>query len=117
MAIIFKWQDAVADEEVKPGTKRIVLSQGKSIQIIRYDKEGGGITPEHSHPEELIGILIKGKQEATLNGEKVTLLPGMGYYIPANEKHGPFTNVGGETCVTLDIVSPPRTAEAYKEKK
>jgi len=117
MADIFKWQDVATDEEVKPGTKRRILARGKSIQIIVYDKEKGGVTPEHSHPEELIGILIMGKQEAVLNGEKVTIQAGMGYYIPANEKHGPFTNVGEETCVTLDIVSPPRTMETYKNKK
>jgi hypothetical protein len=103
MGIVFKWRDAVAEEEVKSGTNRKILAVGKGIQIIRYDKESGGVTPEHSHPEELIGILIKGKQEAILNGEKMTILP--------------FTNVGDETCVTLDIVSPPRISEAYKKNK
>lgn len=117
MAVIFNWKGAAAEDEVKPGLVRIILAQGKGIQIIRYDKEPGGTTPEHSHSEELIGLLIAGKQEATLNGQRVTILPGMGYYIPANELHGPFTNVGDETCISLDIVSPPRTVEAYRPKK
>lgn len=120
MAIIFEWKDAAMEEGVKQEAMRRtgrILAQGKDIQIIRYDKEPGGVTPEHSHPEELIGILIKGKQEAILNGERVSIAAGMGYYIPANENHGPFTNVGDETCVTLDIVTPPRVMKADKPEK
>lgn len=120
MAIIFEWKDASAGEGMKQETMRRtgrVLAQGKDIQIIRYDKEPGGVTPEHSHPEELIGILIKGKQEAILNGQKVTIEAGMGYLIPPNENHGPFTNVSDETCVSLDIVTPPRILKTDKVEK
>ena len=117
MASLFQWQEAISEEEVKPGTTRRVgrlLAHGKDIQLIRYDRAPGGVTPEHRHPEELIGIVIQGKQEAVLNGKKVSITAGMGYYIPADEKHGPFVNIGDETCITLDIVSPPRVFEFGK---
>jgi quercetin dioxygenase-like cupin family protein len=117
VAIVF---DATIKDPIKPGIKeRIgrILAQGENIQVIQYIKKPGGITPEHSHPEELIGILIKGKQESVLNGKKVTILPGMGYYIPPNENHGPFTNISDETSITLDIVSPPRIMDEDKPKK
>ena len=111
MATVFQWQEAISEEEVKPGmTQRVgkLLAHGKDIQLIRYDRAPGGVTPEHSHPEELIGIMIKGRQEAVINGERVTITAGIGYHVPANEKHGPFINVGDETCISLGILSPPR---------
>ena len=117
MAKVFVWKDKKGENEVVKGVTRTVLAKGEKLEIFLYDKEPGVVSPEHSHEHELIGLLIKGRQKAILNGEEVTIEPGMAYYIPGGELHGPFTTIGSEHSITLDIVSPPRNIEWRSGKK
>jgi quercetin dioxygenase-like cupin family protein len=48
--------------------------------LYRHRKERAEGAPEHSHPQELRTILLKGEAEAYFNGQKSILKPRNGYY-------------------------------------
>ncbi|MFQ6110831.1 MAG: cupin domain-containing protein [Nitrospinota bacterium] len=113
---VFRAEDT-PKEEVYKGMYRRRLALGKNLMMNIYEQEPGAVTPEHSHSQELMAILLEGKVEAVFNGVKHLLGPGSGYYIPSNVIHGPFTVVGNEKAVYVDVLSPPRAIEGYAEKK
>ncbi|MEM2896467.1 MAG: cupin domain-containing protein [Candidatus Bathyarchaeia archaeon] len=91
-----------------------VLLSGKNIMIILVEIEPNGIIPEHSHPNEQMGICLKGRAEFKSDGKRQIVNPGTVYYFPSNEKHS-VELIGEETGVFLDIFSPPR--EDYIRKQ
>ena len=113
---VFKVEEVQA-EEVYKGDRRRRLAAGKNMTLNMYEQDPGAITPEHSHPQELMAVVLKGKVEVQFNGKKYVLGPGEGYHIPGNVMHGPFTVVGDETVVYIDVLSPPREIEEYAGKK
>lgn len=104
-------------KHVRKGIKGTTIVVGSNIQLNYYEVDPGAETPEHSHPQEIIGLTIKGEYEAILNGKVVRSREGEGYYIPANAMHGPFKNVGSTKAVSLDFISPLRDTEPYREEE
>ncbi len=66
----------------------------------------GGVVPEHSHPHEQISVVISGKLEFSVDGEKKTVSAGEAVLVPSNASHGAIA-VGGP-CVVYDSWSPVR---------
>ena len=62
------------------------LSQAKNHQILFMEFEEGVELSEHSH-EAQIGIVLEGKIELTVGGEKRVYKKGDWYHIPAGVKH------------------------------
>jgi ethanolamine utilization protein EutQ (cupin superfamily) len=62
------------------------LSQAETHQILfmRFDKDAD--FPEHYHDAQ-IGVVLEGKIELTIGGEKKTYTKGDRYYIPKGVKH------------------------------
>jgi len=67
--------------------------------------QGSGI-PEHAHPHEQIGTVLKGKLELTIAGEKRIVAPGGAYHIPSNVTHSGLC-VEGPADV-LEMFAPVR---------
>jgi quercetin dioxygenase-like cupin family protein len=61
--------------------------------------------PEHAHPQEQISVVITGKFEMTLDGEKRQLEKGTIALIPANVKH---SGRALTDCEILDVFYPLR---------
>lgn len=68
--------------------------------------EANQIVPRHQHPHEQLGIVLEGQMELTLGEETRLLSPGDAYTIPPNLPHSARTL--DQSCVVLDIFSPPR---------
>ena len=62
------------------------LSQSEKHQIIFMEFDEDVDFPEHSHAAQ-IGIVLEGKIELTIGGEKRKYEKGERYYIPAGVKH------------------------------
>ena len=62
------------------------LSQSDSHQIIFMEFEKDVYLPEHSHAAQ-IGIVLEGKIELTVDGEKAAYTKGDRYYIPEGLLH------------------------------
>jgi quercetin dioxygenase-like cupin family protein len=102
---------------IAKGIKRRTLAKGANMILNMYINEKGEGAPEHSHPQELMAILLKGEVEAHFNGEKYILKPGNGYHIPASVIHGPFKTISDEPAMYIDILSPVREVEEYADSR
>ena len=81
---------------------------GRSIQILheRYQPgaDTGKVALEHSGEEG--GVVIRGRLELTVGGERHVLGPGDAYYFDSSRPHH-FRNVGSEPCEVVSACSPP----------
>jgi transcriptional regulator with XRE-family HTH domain len=81
---------------------------GRSIQILheRYQPgaDTGKVALEHTGEEG--GVVISGRLELTVNGERHVLGPGDAYYFDSSRPHH-FRNVGTESCEVVSACSPP----------
>ena len=66
----------------------------------------GAVVPEHSHPHEQIGLVLRGTLELTIDGATSTLGPMDGAVIPGGVPHGALA--GPEGAVMLDVFQPAR---------
>jgi len=92
-------------EEIAEGAIRKQLSTGEKIQLCLLKIDGGTAVPEHAHPEEQAGYILKGRFEAKIGDEKQTLEEGDYFRIPGNVPHSGFVH---EDTIFIDIYSPPR---------
>jgi quercetin dioxygenase-like cupin family protein len=69
------------------------LSQSDSHQIIFMQFEKDVALPEHSHAAQ-VGIVLEGKIELTIAGEKTTYTKGDRYYIPEGVLHSGKISAG-----------------------
>ena len=81
---------------------------GRSIQILheRYEPgaDTGKLALEHSGEEG--GVVIRGRLELTVGGERHVLGPGDAYYFDSSRPHH-FRNVGSGCCEVVSACSPP----------
>jgi transcriptional regulator with XRE-family HTH domain len=81
---------------------------GRSIQILheRYQPgaDTGKLALEHAGEEG--GVVISGRLELTVGGERHVLGPGDAYYFDSSLPHH-FRNVGTEACEVVSACSPP----------
>lgn len=109
--MICREQDAVRHRPAE-GIVRREAACGKNCQIIEFALEKGAIIPDHSHPNEQVGMVVKGKILLKMNGEKTTLGAGDGYSIASGEVHGVDIL---EDSVVIDVFAPPR--KDYTDKR
>jgi quercetin dioxygenase-like cupin family protein len=67
--------------------------------------QGSGV-PEHAHPHERIGMVLKGRMELTIAGEKHIVSSGGAYHIASNAVHSGLC-LEGPTDV-IEIFAPVR---------
>jgi quercetin dioxygenase-like cupin family protein len=68
------------------GIKAHVLQSTKH-QLVFFEMEAHAKVPEHYHDYDQWGMMIEGKMELTINGEKRICQKGDEYVIPARAKH------------------------------
>jgi transcriptional regulator with XRE-family HTH domain len=103
-----------ADELVEIGRGKISFRQvgrelsGRSIQILHERYAPGADTGKVSlhHTGEEGGVVIRGRLELTVEGERHVLGPGDAYYFESSRPHH-FRNVGPEECEVVSACSPP----------
>lgn len=77
------------------------------MMIVYYEIDPNTVLPEHSHPHEQMGFIIRGRCEITTRTEKEIVKSGNVYYFPSNEAHQVKT-IGKEKCLIIDVFHPPR---------
>ena len=96
------------------------LAEGIEIRVIPAERmtmvffhlEPEAVVPEHSHPHEQMGTVLKGSIELVIGEEKKIVGEGGAYHIPSNVVHsGRCLESNAEV---LDVFSPPR--EDYLQK-
>src|SRR5438034_10451779 len=105
MTPCFRSPDDCAHKTIS-GNVAITTLAGEHLQFSIADIPARGSVPQHSHPNEQMGIVIAGRMVFTIGGESRTLGPGDLYRIPGGVSHGV---VALEAPVrALDVLYPVR---------
>jgi quercetin dioxygenase-like cupin family protein len=92
-----------------PGVQaRIVWGTGIMLSLVELEPRA--VVAEHEHPHEQMGLIIEGRAEFTVGGERRVLGPGEMYQIPGGVRHSVLAL--DEPVTVLDVFHPPR--EEYK---
>lgn len=79
---------------------------GEKMTMVFFRIEPGIKIPEHAHPHEQVGTVLKGSIELVINDEKRIVNRGDAYHVPSNVIHG--GRCLESTAEVLEIFSPPR---------
>ena len=97
-------QDA-SQVEMLPGIHRRTMGITDEEMLCEIFLEREAVVPEHSHMNDQVGYVIRGRLELTVAGETRVCLPGDSYAIPGGVVHMAKALV--DTLV-IDVFSPPR---------
>jgi quercetin dioxygenase-like cupin family protein len=105
-------ESSVVDWEArsKPGPVTGVVAadvQGTQLSAARYVLDAAVVVPEHSHPNEEFGQVIRGALELTVDGVTETLAVGAAFLIPGDVPHS--CRAGQDGCELLECYAPPRS--------
>ena len=103
-----------ADELTEIGKGRVSFLQvgesmsGRALQILKERYEPGADTGRVPlvHEGEEGGVIISGRLEVTVDGERKILGPGDAYYFESRRPHR-FRAVGPEACELISACTPP----------
>ena len=90
------WNDVVARE---------VHGEQSTLAVVELGP--GAIVPEHRHPNEQLGLVIRGTLEFRVGTETRELGPGGTWCIPGDMPHE--VKAGPEGAVVIDIFAPVRS--------
>jgi quercetin dioxygenase-like cupin family protein len=79
---------------------------GAQLTLAVVELAPGCVVPEHHHPNEQLGLVLKGSMVFAIGGERRELVAGDTYNIPANVPHSVTAGPGGG--VAVDVFSPVR---------
>lgn len=66
---------------------KIKAIPGEKMTMVIFSLSRGAIVPEHSHPQEQIGMVLKGSLELTIGEEQKVVKKGDAWSIPSNVVH------------------------------
>jgi quercetin dioxygenase-like cupin family protein len=95
----------IAPRPIWNGTVARVVN-GKDITFAVVELDAFAVVAPHQHPNEQLGIVLKGLLTFTIGGETRDLRPGDTYEIPANVLHD--AKAGPDGAVAIDVFSPVR---------
>jgi len=79
---------------------------GERMTMAFFHLEPGAKIPEHAHPHEQMGTVLKGAIELVIGEEKRVVREGCAYRVPSNVVHaGRCLESSSEV---LEVFSPPR---------
>ncbi len=90
--------------DLVPGFK-VKFVHSDTMTFAHWDIQEGALLPEHSHPHEQVGNVIKGEFELTIDGVSQILGPGGIGIIPSNAVH---SGRGMSRCHVIDVFHPIR---------
>ncbi len=80
--------------------------EGREMTLAIVELAPNSVVAEHQHPNEQLGIVLKGSMVFTIGGERRTLTAGDTYVIPGDVPHAAVTGPGG--AVVVDVFAPVR---------
>lgn len=91
---------------------RAVEGARSSFAVVELDP--GSVVPEHAHPNEQLGLVLRGSLEFRVGNETSELGPGSTWSIPGNVPHE--VRAGREGAVVIDVFAPARADWAGIER-
>ena len=81
--------------------------QGGQVTLAVVELDPGAMVPEHRHPNEQNGLVIRGEMRFRVGSEERTLGPGGTWRILGNVPHE--AQAGPDGAVVIDVFSPIRS--------
>ena len=84
----YKW-DEIESDSITPKYSSAYGPniRGEKIEVGRFNYPAGTEGKLHSHPNEQIIVVVKGKAKFRVTGEEKVVVPGEVVHIPANTEH------------------------------
>jgi unsaturated pyranuronate lyase len=79
---------------------------GERITLAVVELDADAPLPEHSHENEQLGVVIRGRLTLRVGAEERELTAGMTWRIDSHTPHS--GHAGPEGAVVVDVFSPPR---------
>ena len=80
--------------------------EGREITFAVVELDPDAAVGRHQHPNEQVGIVVKGSMRFNVGDESRDLRVGDTYVIPANVPHDAIAGPGG--AVVIDVFAPVR---------
>ena len=93
------------DRELLKGVKLVTRCWGKKTLMAEFHIEAGSELPDHSHPHEQTGYLIKGRLDLVIDGVRHEFAAGDAWSIPGETRH---SAVAVTDVVALEVFTPVR---------
>ena len=97
--------DSIEPKAPADGVEMRIIHGNKMTMIFYKLGKGAGV-PEHSHPHEQMGTVLKGSVELKIGPEKKIVNPGEAYHIPSDVLHSGKSLEG--PAEVLEIFTPQR---------
>lgn len=94
--------------EAVEGVHLTALAAGENASVQHFRFEPGAAVPEHDHPHEQVGYLVRGTLTFSVEGEEYTVEAGGSYSLPGGQPHAAENRTDGPV-EGIDVFSPPRT--------
>ncbi len=91
--------------QVLDGITIKTLVHGSRTLMTEFHLSAGSVLPEHSHPFEQTGCLVRGSITLYIAGKPYAMSPGDSWCIPPDVPHRADIS---EDSVAMEIFSPPR---------
>lgn len=101
----FESNQAQGYREAVPGISQKTLIYGEKTLMAEFLLQAGRILPNHEHPYEQTGYLVKGHIQLRIADETFDVHPGDAWCIPVNVPHGAKII---EDSVAIEVFSPRR---------
>ena len=80
--------------------------RGDNAALAALELDAGSTVPEHSHPQEQIGILMRGSMTFRIGDESRELHPGSTWVVPSAVPHEVLAVPAG--ALVVELFAPPR---------
>jgi quercetin dioxygenase-like cupin family protein len=94
---------------------RVRQVNGERITLAVMELDPVISLPEHRHPNEQVGVVLRGEFTFTIGGETRLRKPGDMWVIPPDIPHT-VERTGTAGCTILETFSPPRADWAEKPR-
>ena len=95
---------------------RVRAVNGERITLAVFELDPGIAMPEHRHPNEQVGVVVRGEFTFTVGGETQLRKPGDMWVIPPGVPHA-VERAGEAGCTIVETFSPPRDDWADKPRQ
>lgn len=92
-------------EDLGAGVSRQVLGYNQDLMLVKFKFTLGSFGALHHHIHSQSAIVMSGRFEVTINGEKKILSAGDGYFVEPGVEHGALCIEEG---ILIDAFNPTR---------
>jgi unsaturated pyranuronate lyase len=87
---------------------------GDEATLVAITLDPGAVVPEHRHPNEQNGVLVRGSMTFRIGEETRELTPGSTWVIPGDTPHE--VTAGPDGAFAIELFAPPRADWAGLER-